>query len=248
MPPQKYYAVQVGRTTGVYSSWSQVQAATSGYSGAVYKSFSSPAEAQSFASSSGGYSAAASSRGSGGGSSCFSSTSLSSTGLFSSYGGSGGSYSSATTHVYTDGSSRGNGQTGAKAGYGVYYGDGDSRNVSERLSLSSAQTNQRAELTAINHALRTAATSGESKDIHIHTDSRYSKSALTEWGDKWEQTGYKGSSGKTVTNKDLVMEGRHLMRQVKDQGGSVKISHVKAHNTNHGNNMADELAVKGANK
>lgn len=48
------------------------------------------------------------------------------------------------TVVYTDGSCRNNGQPDSKAGIGVFFGDKDSRNLSERLP-GSVQTNQRAE-------------------------------------------------------------------------------------------------------
>ena len=151
--------------------------------------------------------------------------------------------------MYTDGSSRGNGQTGARAGYGVYYGDNDSRNTSAPLS-GSVQTNQRAELTAINHALRNAnnASSSADRNIHIHTDSQYSKKSLTEWGDKWDNNGYRNSAGQPVANQDLVKEGRQLMQDLSDKGGSCEISYVKAHDSSHGNNMADKLANEGAMK
>ena len=49
--------------------------------------------------------------------------------------------------VYTDGSCSNNGKSNAKAGIGVYFGDNDSRNVSERIN--GKQTNNRAELLAI---------------------------------------------------------------------------------------------------
>ena len=35
----KYYAVKVGRKSGIYNSWSECQKQTSGFSGAVFKSF-----------------------------------------------------------------------------------------------------------------------------------------------------------------------------------------------------------------
>ena len=44
----KYYAVAVGRATGVYSTWEECKVQTSGYSGAIFKSFSSSHEAQAF--------------------------------------------------------------------------------------------------------------------------------------------------------------------------------------------------------
>jgi len=46
----KFYAVKKGFTPGVYSSWSDCQAQTKGFSGAVFKSFATRSEAESFVS------------------------------------------------------------------------------------------------------------------------------------------------------------------------------------------------------
>lgn len=43
-----YYAVQKGRQQGIYNTWAGCEAATKGFAGAVYKKFSSQAEAQQF--------------------------------------------------------------------------------------------------------------------------------------------------------------------------------------------------------
>lgn len=40
MSKNKYYAVKVGRNTGVYTSWPECEKQVKGYNGAVYKSFS----------------------------------------------------------------------------------------------------------------------------------------------------------------------------------------------------------------
>ena len=60
--------------------------------------------------------------------------------------------------VYVDGACRNNGRENAKGGYGVYYGDEDPRNVSvplDRVDPNGIRpTNQRAELWAMNHALK----------------------------------------------------------------------------------------------
>ncbi|CZT07462.1 related to ribonuclease H1 [Rhynchosporium agropyri] len=45
---QKFYAVKAGRTPGVYLSWKECQERTSGYAGAIYKSFVSRKEADDF--------------------------------------------------------------------------------------------------------------------------------------------------------------------------------------------------------
>ena len=53
--------------------------------------------------------------------------------------------------VYTDGACVNNGKPDARAGYGVYFGKGDERNVSERYK--GPQTNNVAEILAIIRAL-----------------------------------------------------------------------------------------------
>ncbi|ONH64703.1 Ribonuclease H [Cyberlindnera fabianii] len=50
---QVYYAVQRGQSSGVYSSWDDAKAQVNGYKGAVYKKFSTLADAQSFVNGSG---------------------------------------------------------------------------------------------------------------------------------------------------------------------------------------------------
>eukprot|EP00878_Enallax_costatus_P029410 GHUV01031889.1.p1 GENE.GHUV01031889.1~~GHUV01031889.1.p1 ORF type:complete len:248 (+),score=60.67 GHUV01031889.1:79-822(+) len=48
MAKPKYYAVRVGRKPGVYNTWDECRIQVDGYPKAVYKGFSSAAEAQSF--------------------------------------------------------------------------------------------------------------------------------------------------------------------------------------------------------
>lgn len=44
----KYYAVKVGKKPGIYRSWPETQAQVVGFSGAIYKSFTSKTEAEEF--------------------------------------------------------------------------------------------------------------------------------------------------------------------------------------------------------
>lgn len=46
--PKKYYAVKNGKCPGVYETWADCRAQTDGYSGAVFKSFPTRAEAVAF--------------------------------------------------------------------------------------------------------------------------------------------------------------------------------------------------------
>lgn len=45
---KKYYAVKVGKKTGIYQTWNECKAMVDGYSGAVYKGFTDMAEAELF--------------------------------------------------------------------------------------------------------------------------------------------------------------------------------------------------------
>lgn len=48
MAKNKYYAVKVGKTPGIYHTWNECREQVSGYSGAIYKSFSTLVEAEAF--------------------------------------------------------------------------------------------------------------------------------------------------------------------------------------------------------
>lgn len=75
--------------------------------------------------------------------------------------------------VYTDGACTNNGQWGARAGYGVFFGSNDPNNISEPL-MGKIQTNQRAEMTAVVYAMRTAFKEklvSSDMSLRIYTDS-----------------------------------------------------------------------------
>lgn len=48
MAKKKYYAVRVGKTPGIYSTWDECQEQVKGFSGAEYKSFATMSEAEQF--------------------------------------------------------------------------------------------------------------------------------------------------------------------------------------------------------
>lgn len=145
------------------------------------------------------------------------------------------------TVVWTDGSSRGNGQDTAVAGVGVFFGLDDPRNVAERLA-GARQTNQRAELTAIIRALEGVSSEA---DVIIKSDSQYSISCFTQWHQGWARNGWKNSKKQPVENKDLVQKGLALIQR---RSGKTRLVKVKAHVGILGNEMADQLANAGALK
>lgn len=193
--------------------------------------------------------------------------------------------------IYTDGSSLSNGQVGARAGVGVYFGpapfeyDSQSpsspsasavpetgteiplytvdwqargapptkkrrkltwryRNISEALK-GSKQTNQRAELTAIQRALDVVP---NHRDVTIFTDSRYSIDCVTNWYKNWQRNGWVNSKNKPVENRDVVQEIRQKIEERDSYGKQTIFVWVKGHDKNEGNIKADELAVAGARK
>ena len=87
--------------------------------------------------------------------------------------------------VYTDGACINNGKKNAKAGYGVFFGDMDSRNKSVPI-IEGKITNQVAELSAIIDAVETIITTDDKTNIIIKTDSRYCIDCVTKWGCKMD--------------------------------------------------------------
>ncbi|KAJ1734091.1 hypothetical protein LPJ61_001248 [Coemansia biformis] len=263
MPPAAsagYYAVRVGRRPGVYHTWAECRAEVDKYPGAVYKKFPQLTDAQAFTGRPGGdRSAPYTISQPGGGRSAPYGISQPGGGRPAPYTISRPGPSTAASRapmgdaatpplagetrdgivVYTDGASAKNGQRGAHAGVGVYFGSGDRRNVSERL-CGPRQTNQRAELTAIVRAVQIA---DPAKGLHICTDSMYSIKCLTAWFPRWESHGWKSSAGAPVENQDLVKEALGLIRS---RAGAVRFTHVRGHAGVPGNEAADCLAVAGA--
>lgn len=130
----RYYAVAIGRTPGVYTSWPQAQEAVIGWKGPKYKRFNTRAEAEAFVRTFGNANANTNSNSN----STIAPLEISSdesedevqevapppakkTKVTGVTGG--------ITVIYTDGSSLGNGKAGAAAGVGVYFGENDPRCV-----------------------------------------------------------------------------------------------------------------------
>jgi ribonuclease HI len=161
-------------------------------------------------------------------------------------------------HVYTDGSSLGNGQVGAVGGVGVYFGpqddrsvfavvyafstNGMNRNISEPLR-GTRQTNQRAELTAIARALDHVPID---RSVLIHTDSNYSIKCIEDWSRKWVDNNWKNSSGKDVENRDLIEPIKARISERNMCGAETNFKWIKGHANDPGNTAADLLAVQGS--
>ena len=144
--------------------------------------------------------------------------------------------------VFTDGSCFNNGRKGAKAGIGIYFGEDDNRNISERIN--GKQTNNTAELTAIITVFKILKDDIDmNKSIIIYSDSEYSINSLTKWAHQWEKNDWKKHNNKQIQNIELIKTGYNLFKTYKN----VQIKYVRAHTNNEdilsmGNKKADELA------
>ncbi|KAJ7440920.1 ribonuclease H-like domain-containing protein, partial [Mycena galericulata] len=134
--------------------------------------------------------------------------------------------------VYTDGSCFDNGLSTARAGAGVYFGPGSSRNVS--LRVTGQQTNNRGELLAILHVLSTIPMY---TPLKIHSDSEYCIRSIVYWAPGHAERGWK------CANADLL---RDIVSWLKFRSAPVEFVHVKAHSGNGHNDGADMAAKAGA--
>jgi ribonuclease HI len=137
--------------------------------------------------------------------------------------------------IYTDGACSRNGYMDAKAGIGVFFGDNDSRNVSEAVGGEYKQTNNVAELLAFIRAIKIVINDGGK--YKIYTDSEYVIKCATNFN-KWLKTKEKSE----IKNFELVCELYELVEK-----NNIKYEHVKAHTGltdehSYGNEQADKLA------
>lgn len=144
------------------------------------------------------------------------------------------------TNVYTDGACSNNGQRGAKAGLGVYFGIDDPRNCAQRIE--GKQTNNTAELKAIIKAaeiLYREILAGF--QVNIYSDSAYAIRCCTTYGEKMEKACW--IKKKPIPNVDLVKKAYYIFKDKEN----IAFYHVAAHTgktDEHslGNEGADKLA------
>lgn len=203
-----FYVVAKGKKPGIYKTWKDCESQIKGFSGSVYKKFDNLDEARDFLKKN---------------------QSESKTELKDNI---------VDYYVYTDGACINNGKKNAKAGYGIYFGENDKRNVSKRIK--GKQTNNVAELTAIIKTYKIIEKDIPYKKIVIFTDSKYALKCIDSYGKKQELNGWK----EDIPNKDLVKEIYTLYKGKKN----VEFRHIKAHTSKKdihsiGNDNADKLAT-----
>ena len=219
MAKKKYYAVAVGRSSGIFTDWATAEKQVKGFAAAKFKSFPTRAEAEAWlenpvyqkkecAQPSRQEKSSASPQ-----QQCDPETII----------------------VYTDGGSINNPGPG---GYGVVIEtDGERRELSGGFRHT---TNNRMEMMAAIVALRELQNCP--KKISLYSDSSYLVNGITKgWAKKWRSRGWTKSDGQPVLNVDLWRELLDLLERVK-----VSFNWVKGHAGNELNERCDQLAVAAA--
>ncbi|KAJ9092078.1 hypothetical protein QFC19_008852 [Naganishia cerealis] len=256
-----YYAVKRGKRPGVYTSWHEAEQQVQGLNGAVYKRFSTRAEAEAYINAKEKRIKKKHQQ-----RPLFGTSSLSKTcwNLAESVFLHNPNYRPLelpfhaqaareqgftvspddTLIVYTDGSARKNGKAWCKAGSGVFWGHrgrAETLNVAERVP--GIQTNNRAELLGIIRALETCPF--PDLPLEIRTDSQYSIACITQYLPIWLRNNFRLTTGESVKNQDMIVHILALLNQ-RGKDNSVKFVWVKAHRGEVGNEFADRLATAAA--
>jgi ribonuclease HI len=147
-------------------------------------------------------------------------------------------------YVYTDGACSNNGKPNARAGFGVYFGKDDERNVSE--AYNGNQTNNVAELLAIIRALTILKDEIEQgQEVIIYSDSKYAIRCCTTYGEKCAKKDWvnPNSKHKEIPNLEMVQVAYNFCKKF----NNIQFIHIAAHTGKDdihsiGNDNADRLA------
>ena len=224
---QKFYVVWSGRQTGVFTDWATTQRAVDKYSGACFKSFPTCAEAeQAFAR---------------------------------------GSYASIPPETNRQKARTRNGERRAKhiahqfnvsiycdgacdpnpgnAGSGiVVYRAGKLAQLWFGL-YNPMGTNNTAELNALYHALRMAEVEIKARrTVEVCSDSAYAINCIRSWAANWEKRGWKKAEGE-IKNLQIIQDCYVIYRRI---AKNLKLTHVAGHVGTEGNELADRMAMLGA--
>ncbi|MSP38999.1 MAG: ribonuclease HI [Deltaproteobacteria bacterium] len=227
---QKFYVVWAGRQTGVFTDWATTQRSVEKFAGARFKSFPTRAEAEQAFAHGGGASHSARSANSPKASASDSQR-----------------RAAHTAHrfdvsIYCDGACDPN---PGEAGSGVVvYRAGELAQLWYGL-YNPTGTNNTAELNALYHALRMAEAEIEKgNSVEICSDSAYSINCIRSWAPGWEKKGWKKPGGE-IKNLEIIQASYAIFGRIKKQ---LTLTHVSAHVGTEGNELADRMAMLGAQR
>jgi ribonuclease HI len=211
-----FYAVAIGKTPGVYTSWDECKLQVTGFKGAIYKKFANKHLAEQFILENGV-------------------KTIEEPSIIDAKEDFKTDY-----YVYTDGACSNNGRPNAKAGIGIYFSENNPLNVSRAL-LTEKQTNNVAEMTAVLESYQIIESDLQSgKKIGIVTDSEYVMKSVTTHGEKNEKSGWK----KEIPNRELVKQVYEFYRKYRNSIKFIhtRAHTTKTDEFSLGNAAADKLA------
>ena len=227
---QKFYVVWTGRQTGVFTDWATTHRAVDKFAGARFKSFPTRAEAeQAF--------------GRGGHASTSHKTARSQKARTpESERSAAHPAQQFDVSIYCDGACEPN---PGHAGSGiVVYRAGVLGQLWFGL-YNPMGTNNTAELNALYHALRMAeAEIQNGNSVEVYSDSAYSINCIRTWAPSWEKKGWKKAGGE-IKNLKIIQDCYAIYRRIKKE---LQLTHVAAHVGTEGNELADRMAMLGAQR
>lgn len=210
---KKYYAVKKGHHPGIYLTWADCQKEVSGFSGAVYKSFTTRDEAETWLKPS----EEAPDRHSSNDDVIY---------VFTD-GGSRNHGNKAGQHV----------KQSDKAAWALLIMKNGQKFTSTGGEYGA--TNNRMELMALRNALYILIENGKQDEKIVATlDSHYVLDPITKgWLQNWQRQNWRTSSGGAVANKQLWLQVTHLLPQF----SHLRFQWTKGHADNDGNVTVDHL-------
>lgn len=145
--------------------------------------------------------------------------------------------------IYTDGAARGNGSAVAYCGWGVCWlkdGTWQSRHGGVR-----DVTNNAMELEAMLQGLAVVEQEGVAEAVLL-SDSQYVVNGLNQWLTGWIRNGWRTASGKPVKNDGQWKQLSEQVATLRGRGVRLTFEWVRGHNGDPGNELADQLANRGA--
>lgn len=227
---QKFYVVWSGRQTGVFTDWATTQRAVDKYAGARFKSFPTRAEAEQ-AFGRGGHAGISPKT-----------ASRQKTSAPDNERRAAHRSQQFDVSIYCDGACEPN-PGNAGSGIVVYRAE-------ELAQLwfglyNPMGTNNTAELNALYHALRMAeAEIKTGNTVEVCSDSAYSINCIRNWAPNWERKGWKKPGGE-IKNLEIIQDCYAIYRRIKKE---LNLAYVAAHVGTEGNELADRMAMLGAQR
>ncbi len=226
---QKFYVVWAGRQTGVFTDWATTLRAVDGYAGARFKSYPTRADAEE------AFRSGAASVGP-------KTPSKQKSGTDNSEHRAAHTAHRFDVSIYCDGACEPN---PGNAGSGiVVYRAGKLAELWYGL-YNPMGTNNTAELNALYHALRMAeAEIKAGHTVEVCSDSAYSINCIRSWAPNWEKKSWKKPGGE-IKNLEIIQDCYAIYRRIKKE---LTLTHVAGHAGTEGNELADRMAMLGAQR